>query len=85
MKLMKNTDEDKIIDTIESTKLGLELATSTLTGGRSERLNYNSKKTFFFFFLRGTNAKKTRCTAFFFFFFFFFHLFSFEPFNFSLL
>ena len=48
MKLMKNTDEDKIIDTIESTKLGLELATSTLTGGRSERLNYNSKKTFLF-------------------------------------
>ena len=48
MKLVKNTDEDKIIDTIESTKLGLELATSTLTGGRSERLNYNSKKTFLF-------------------------------------
>ena len=51
MKLVKNTNENKIIDTIESTKLGLELATSTLNGGRFERLNYNSKKTFFFLLL----------------------------------
>ena len=39
MKLEKNTNENKIIDTIESTNLGLELATSTLTEGRSKRLS----------------------------------------------
>ena len=67
MKLVKNTNENKIIDTIESTKLGLKLATSTLIGGRFERLNYNSKKTFFlFFFFQGTNSKKTRRIASFF-------------------
>ena len=61
-----------VIDTIESTKFGLKLATSTLTGGRSERLNYNSKKTFLFLFLEEPIPRKLGVQLFFFFFFFFF-------------